>query len=68
MSLSKEVSITEKLKAQFEAKLFNAFNIANLGEPNGCVDCGKGNNSGVITSIAAGTMTRTMQFNLHLQW
>lgn len=68
MSLFKEVSITEKLKAQFEADFFNAFNIANLGEPNGCVDCGIKNNSGVITSIAAGTMMRTMQFGLHLQW
>ncbi|MGH7870114.1 MAG: hypothetical protein ACREP9_21360 [Candidatus Dormibacteraceae bacterium] len=40
MSLFKQVPITEKLKAQFEADFFNAFNIANLGEPNGCVDCG----------------------------
>lgn len=68
MSLFKSVQITEKLKGQVEADFFNAFNIANLGLPNGCVDCGRNNNSGVITSIAAGTIMRTMQFGIHLYW
>ncbi|HUY14044.1 MAG TPA: TonB-dependent receptor [Terriglobia bacterium] len=68
MSMYKSFQITEKLKGQFEADIFNAFNVANLGLPNGCVDCGKNNNSGVINSTAAGTIMRTMQFGIHLYW
>jgi hypothetical protein len=68
LSLFKSVQITEKLKGQFEADFFNGFNIANLGLPNSCVDCGVANNSGVITSTAAGTIMRTMQFGIHLFW
>jgi outer membrane receptor protein involved in Fe transport len=68
LSLYKSVQITEKLRGQFEADFFNAFNIANLGQPNGCVDCGQSNNAGVITSTASGTIMRTMQFGLHLYW
>ena len=68
LSLFKSVQITEKLRGQFEADFFNAFNVANLGLPNGCVDCGRSNQSGMITSTAAGTIMRTMQFGLHLYW
>lgn len=68
MSLFKTVQVTEKVRATFEWDTFNAFNIANLGLPNSCVDCGASNNAGVISSIAAGTIMRTMQFGLRLDF
>ena len=49
ISLTKTFSFTEHLKLQLQAIAQNAFNHVNMGNPNGCVDCGSG---GQITGLA----------------
>jgi hypothetical protein len=50
-SLSKNFTITERVKAQFRFDAYNLFNHPVLALPNGCVDCGS--SSGQITNIEA---------------
>jgi hypothetical protein len=48
---------------------FNVFNHPNLGQPNGCVDCGS--SSGLITDIVAsqdGTTMRRLQFAARIEF
>jgi hypothetical protein len=64
-SLSKNFHISEKVSAQFRAELFNAFNHANLGQPNATVDSPT---AGQITSIASLSQMRKWQFGLRLNY
>jgi hypothetical protein len=51
MALSKNFTITERVKAQFRFDAYNVFNHPVLALPNSCVDCG--GQSGQITDIEA---------------
>jgi hypothetical protein len=51
MALSKNFSITERIKAQFRFDAYNVFNHPVLALPNSCYDCG--GQSGQITNIEA---------------
>ncbi len=65
LSLAKSFHLAERLQFQLRADAFNAFNHANLGGPDSCVDCQDGN-AGTITSIVAsqdGTSMRRLQFS-----
>ena len=54
MALSKNFTITERVKAQFRFDAYNLFNHPVLAIPgNTCVDCGSGSNAGQITDIEA---------------
>ena len=65
LSLAKSFMITEKLKAQFRAESFNAFNHTNLGQPDASVDNGT---AGRITGLAGLTRMRRWQFALRLEF
>lgn len=65
LSVFKTVPIREQLRAQFRAEIYNVFNHANLGNPNGCVDCGIG---GQILNLAPNATMRRMQFALRLEF
>jgi hypothetical protein len=65
LAISKEFPIKEQLRAQFRVEMYNVFNHTNLGNPNGCVDCGGG---GVITSVANNATMRRMQFAVRLDF
>jgi hypothetical protein len=64
-SLLKSLNFTERFRGQFRAEVFNFFNNVNLGQPDGCVDCGTG---GRITGLAAGATMRQMQFSIRLEF
>jgi len=66
ISVFKNFTITERFRGQFRAEVFNIFNHVNLGQPNGCVDCGAG--SGSITSIASNSLMRNFQFGLRFEF
>jgi hypothetical protein len=69
LAASKKFFLTERLNFEFQAQAFNLLNHPNLGQPNGCVDCGS--NSGVITDIVAsqeGTSMRRLQFSARFQF
>jgi len=51
MALSKNFTITERVRAQFRFDAYNLFNHPVLALPNNCVDCG--GQSGQITNIEA---------------
>jgi hypothetical protein len=51
MALSKNFTITERVRAQFRFDAYNVFNHPVLALPNSCVDCG--GQSGQITDIEA---------------
>jgi hypothetical protein len=51
MALSKNFTITERIKAQFRFDAYNLFNHPVLALPNSCFDCG--GQSGQITDIEA---------------
>jgi hypothetical protein len=51
MALSKNFTITERVKAEFRFDAYNLFNHPVLALPNSCVDCG--GQSGQITDIEA---------------
>jgi len=65
LSVFKTIPIREQLRAQFRAEIYNVFNHANLGNPNGCVDCGSG---GQIQGLAPNATMRRMQFALRLEF
>jgi len=65
VSVFKNFLITERFRGQFRAEAFNVFNHVNLGQPNGCVDCG---GAGSITSIASNALMRNFQFGLRLEF
>jgi hypothetical protein len=61
LSLMKTVTLTEKLKMQFQAIAQNAFNHVNLGNPNSCVDCST-SGGGRISALANGLGMRQLEF------
>jgi outer membrane receptor protein involved in Fe transport len=71
MSLMKNVSIYERVTAQFRFDAFNAINHINFSTPNGAIDQ---TSSGAITSgpyptgTGGTTNPRQLQFTLHLQF
>jgi len=64
MSLFKNFSITESVKAQFQAEFFNVFNhpVYNLPS-NTCIDCG---GAGVINSLQGDSQMRQLQFGFRV--
>lgn len=63
MDLSKKFPIKGNISMKMIVQAYNLFNHPNLGQPNGCVDCG--GNGGKITNIVAsqlGSSMRGLQF------
>ena len=68
MSLLKNITITERIKAQFRAEAFNIFNHPIQAIPgNTCIDC-IGGDAGRITNIEQGTQMRNFQFGLKVNF
>jgi hypothetical protein len=65
VSMNKSFLLTETLRAQFRTEVFNIFNHVNLGNPDGCVDCG---NAGRIFSLAPNSLMRRIQFGLRFDF
>ncbi len=64
MSIFKNFSITERVKAQFQAEFFNIFNHPVYALPgNLCIDC---SGAGVITGLQADSMMRQMQLGFRV--
>lgn len=58
MSLFKNFTITEQVKAQFQAEFFNVFNHPVYANPNNCIDC---SGQGIISSLEANSQMRQFQ-------
>ena len=65
INLTKNFRFSERIKAQFRAELFNAFNHVNLGLPNTSVDSPT---AGQITSIAPLFGMRKWQFGVRVNF
>ena len=64
MSLFKNFSITERVKAQFQAEFFNVFNHPVYAIPgNTCIDC---SGAGIINSLEFDSMMRQMQLGFRV--
>lgn len=63
VSISKSLPLKEGLSLQFRTDIYNLFNVVNLGNPEGCVDC---SNGGKITNTAGGQ--RQLMFALRLSF
>ena len=64
MSLFKNFSITERVKAQFQAEFFNVFNHPVYALPGStCIDCG---GAGVINSLEFDSQMRQLQFGARI--
>jgi hypothetical protein len=71
MSIFKNVSIYERVTAQFRMDAFNAFNHINYGNPNGGIDQASAGSigGGPFPAGTGGTTNpRQLQFTLHLQF
>jgi Carboxypeptidase regulatory-like domain/TonB dependent receptor len=68
ISVIKSFPIREQLKAQFRAEIYNVFNHANLGNPNGCVDCLGQGGGGWINNLASNATMRRMQFAIRFEF
>ena len=58
MSIFKNFTITESVKAQFQAEFFNVFNHPIYANPNSCIDC---SGNGIINSLEANSQMRQFQ-------
>jgi len=58
MSIFKNFTITETVKAQFQAEFFNVFNHPIYANPNTCIDC---SGNGIINSLEANSQMRQFQ-------
>jgi hypothetical protein len=58
MSIFKNFTITEQVKAQFQAEFFNVFNHPIYANPNNCIDC---SGNGIINSLEANSQMRQFQ-------
>ncbi len=58
MSIFKNFTITEQVKAQFQAEFFNVFNHPVYANPNNCIDC---SGNGIINSLEANSQMRQFQ-------
>ena len=65
-SVIKDISVTERVKGQFQVQAFNIFNHAALDLPNSnnshCIDCTVSQGAGVITSLEGNSTMRRVQF------
>jgi hypothetical protein len=71
-SITKNIPIGERVKAQFRMDAFNLFNhpvfaFSGNNGANGCIDC-QGGTNGQITDIEAGTTMRALQFALRVDF
>jgi hypothetical protein len=68
LSLLKNANITERIKLQFRAEMFNFMNNVNLGIPNGTFVAGPNgkNQSGTFATITSARDSRNIQFGLKL--
>jgi hypothetical protein len=70
LSLTRKLSLSERLTMQFRSEFFNVFNRTNFNTPNPVVYAsatgGPSPTAGVITSTA--TTSRQIQFGLKLMW
>jgi hypothetical protein len=71
-SITKNIPIGERFKAQFRMDAFNVFNhpvfaFSGNNGANGCIDC-QGGTNGQITDIEAGTTMRALQFALRVDF
>ncbi len=64
-SLNKRFQLSERFSAQFRAELYNAFNHANLGQPNATVDSPT---AGQIFALAGLAQMRKWQLGLRVQF
>jgi hypothetical protein len=72
LSVTKNIPITERVKAQFRMDAFNVFNhpvyaFSGNNGANGCIDC-QGGNNGKITDIEGGSSMRALQFALRFNF
>jgi len=64
MSIFKNFSITESVKAQFQAEFFNVFNHPVYNLPNNtCIDCA---GAGIINSLEGDSQMRQLQFGFRV--
>ena len=64
MSIFKNFSITESVKAQFQAEFFNVFNHPVYNTPaNTCIDCA---GAGIINSLEGDSQMRQLQFGFRV--
>lgn len=63
MSIYKNFSITESVKAQFQAEFFNVFNHPVYGQPNTCIDC---SGNGIISSLEPNSQMRQLQIGVRV--
>ena len=64
MSLFKNFTITERVRAQFQAEFFNIFNHPVYGNPgNTCIDC---SGAGIINGLYGDTQMRQMQLGFRV--
>ena len=63
MSIFKNFTITEQVKAQFQAEFFNVFNHPIYANPNNCIDC---SGNGIINSLEANSQMRQFQMGFRV--
>jgi hypothetical protein len=64
MSIFKNFTITETVKAQFQAEFFNVFNHPVYNLPNNsCIDC---SGAGIINSLEGDSQMRQLQFGFRV--
>jgi hypothetical protein len=64
MSIFKNFTITERVKAQFQAEFFNVFNHPVYNLPNNtCIDCA---GAGIINSLEGDSQMRQLQFGFRV--
>ena len=63
MSIFKNFTITESVKAQFQAEFFNVFNHPIYANPNSCIDC---SGNGIINSLEANSQMRQFQMGFRV--
>lgn len=63
MSIFKNFTITERVKAQFQAEFFNVFNHPVYANPSSCIDC---SGNGIINSLEANSQMRQFQMGFRV--
>jgi outer membrane receptor protein involved in Fe transport len=63
MSIFKNFTITESVKAQFQAEFFNVFNHPIYANPSSCIDC---SGNGIINSLEANSQMRQFQMGFRV--
>lgn len=66
-AIFKNVPLSETVRVQFRAEIFNVFNKVNLGQPNNCINCSD-ETDGRIFNLAAGASMRQVQWALRVEF